>query len=356
MSTGARQRSSWFGQNYEKLVLFVVLVTLFGSALFLVLEIGSVREDLAQARWERPGVTPKGVKPVDLAPYEAALAALGRPFHSSEYTNRLMVSELRVSCIACGKPIPFSAAKCAFCGADQPVAVRPEELDSDGDGLPDKFEREHGLNPLDHQDAALDADGDGFTNLEEYQSGTKLDSAADYPPPVAKLRYARIGSNPFKLRFQGEAKLSDGMRYQLNLRSLERTYFVRLGDEIEGFKAVEFLVDPQEGPTVVLQQGDTKVRLVKGKAVERHEMIADIVFLGDRSPYKVRIGDTMKVKDHEYKIVDIRRDGVLIRDVKTNKETLVGPLSETEKNDLMRGPETPAQPSFTIPGIMRGQP
>lgn len=355
MSTGSRQRASWFSQNYEKLILFVVLVTLFGSALFLVLEIGSVREDLAQARWERPGVPPKAAKPADLAGQESALAALTKPFQSGEYTNRMMVSELRVSCVECQKPIEFGAALCPFCGAKQPEMVNPDELDSDGDGLADKFERDHGLNPLDPADAVLDADNDGFTNFEEHQSGTEMDDPASYPPPVAKLRYARLGSNPFKLRFQGEAKLSDGMRYQLNLRSLQRTYFVRLGDEIEGFKAVEFVVDPQEGPTVVLQQGDTKVRLVKGKAVERHEMIAELVFLVDRNRFVVRIGDTVKVKDHEYKIVDIKRDGVLIRDVKTNKDTVVGPLSETEKSDLTRGPETPAEPVFKIPGNWRIQ-
>jgi hypothetical protein len=356
VSTASRQRSSWFGQNYEKLILFVALVSLFGSALFLVLEIGSVREDLAQAKWERPGVPPKEARPADLAPFDAVRESLTKPFQTGEYTNRMMVSELRVSCVECDKPIAFSAAACPFCGAKQPAMLNPEEMDSDGDGLPDKFERDHKLNPLDAADAAMDLDNDGFTNLEECHSGTKIDDASNYPPPIAKLRYARVGSNPFKLRFQGEAKLSDGMRYQLNLRSLERTYFVRLGDEIEGFKAVEFVNDPQEGATIVLQQGDTKVRLVKGKAVERHEMIAELVFLVDLSRHRVRIGDTLKLKGHEYKIVDIKRDGVLIRDVKENKETMVGPLSEAEASDLTRGSETPAQPSFTIPGILRNQP
>ncbi|MFO7990698.1 MAG: Ig-like domain-containing protein [Thermoplasmata archaeon] len=44
--------------------------------------------------------------------------------------------------------------------------------DSDGDGMPDEWEIEHGLDPNDPDDADKDPDGDGKTNLEEYQEGT----------------------------------------------------------------------------------------------------------------------------------------------------------------------------------------
>ncbi|MFV3073686.1 hypothetical protein [Niveispirillum fermenti] len=40
--------------------------------------------------------------------------------------------------------------------------------DSDGDGMPDDWERAHGLNPQDPADAAQDRNGDGYTNLEDY--------------------------------------------------------------------------------------------------------------------------------------------------------------------------------------------
>ena len=39
--------------------------------------------------------------------------------------------------------------------------------DSDGDGMPDAWERAHGLNPQ-IDDSAADRNGDGYTNLEEY--------------------------------------------------------------------------------------------------------------------------------------------------------------------------------------------
>ncbi len=56
-------------------------------------------------------------------------------------------------------------------------------LDSDGDGMPDEWERRHGLNPNDPGDAAQDTDGDGYTNLEEYLNGTDPRQFIDYTRP-----------------------------------------------------------------------------------------------------------------------------------------------------------------------------
>ena len=44
--------------------------------------------------------------------------------------------------------------------------------DADGDGMPDWWEAEHGLDPSDPSDAALDPDGDGLSNLAELRAGT----------------------------------------------------------------------------------------------------------------------------------------------------------------------------------------
>jgi hypothetical protein len=41
-------------------------------------------------------------------------------------------------------------------------------VDSDHDGIPDDWEKAHGLNPNDASDASKDLNGDGYTNLEKY--------------------------------------------------------------------------------------------------------------------------------------------------------------------------------------------
>ena len=44
--------------------------------------------------------------------------------------------------------------------------------DTDGDGMPDAWENQYGLNPNNPGDASGDLDGDGLTNLQEYQGGS----------------------------------------------------------------------------------------------------------------------------------------------------------------------------------------
>jgi hypothetical protein len=44
--------------------------------------------------------------------------------------------------------------------------------DSDHDGMPDEWEKKHGINPNHPGDGPADSDGDGYTNVEEYLTGT----------------------------------------------------------------------------------------------------------------------------------------------------------------------------------------
>ena len=52
--------------------------------------------------------------------------------------------------------------------------------DTDGDGMPDEWERKHELKPNDSKDGALDTDKDGYTNVEEFLNGTVPNKFIDY--------------------------------------------------------------------------------------------------------------------------------------------------------------------------------
>jgi hypothetical protein len=55
--------------------------------------------------------------------------------------------------------------------------------DSDGDGMPDKWEKKYGLNPNDPSDAVKDCNGDGYTNIEKYINGMDTKVVIDWTKP-----------------------------------------------------------------------------------------------------------------------------------------------------------------------------
>lgn len=56
-------------------------------------------------------------------------------------------------------------------------------VDTDGDGIPDAWEKKYGLNPNDPSDAVKDCNGDGYTNIEKYINGIDPKKKVDWTKP-----------------------------------------------------------------------------------------------------------------------------------------------------------------------------
>ncbi len=101
--------------------------------------------------------------------YEGVLKHAGATLPRRDVVDRRAVEQVRTGSVPPGTKLGIVTDVSQVGGypeyRGEPVA------DADRDGMPDAWERAHGLNPADPADAAADANGDGYTNIEEYLNG-----------------------------------------------------------------------------------------------------------------------------------------------------------------------------------------
>lgn len=95
------------------------------------------------------------------------------------------------------------------------------EGDSDGDDIPDWWERHYGLDPKDASDAALDLDSDGLTNLEEFTLGSYADTADSDADGLSDLDETNIHHTDPTSRDSDNDGMSDGWEVDQNLDPLD---------------------------------------------------------------------------------------------------------------------------------------
>jgi hypothetical protein len=90
--------------------------------------------------------------------------------------------------------------------------------DSDGDGLPDTWERTNGLNEEDPADALLDSDNDGMNNSQEYTAGTEPTNSLSHlrincvvgdgiPKDFLRVSFMAMSNKTYTLQWRGTMDL-----------------------------------------------------------------------------------------------------------------------------------------------------
>jgi hypothetical protein len=168
-------------------------------------------EVLAQIRTNAPFThAPLPIQPADKA-YETVLANAGATLPRRDSVDDRIIKQVRTGVIQPMQIAKGSQEKAKFYGYQQKFTDELAELvkkgfvtdpsevggwpeykgtpyqDSDGDGMPDEWEKAHGLNPNDPSDANADLNGDGYTNIEDFING--LD------PRAAKVDWTDLKNN-----------------------------------------------------------------------------------------------------------------------------------------------------------------
>jgi Bacterial TSP3 repeat len=126
--------------------------------------------------------------------------------------------------------------------------------DTDGDGMPDGWELQYGLNPNDPNDAALDADSDGVSNLDEYRRGTNPnDSSSKNVTLYANSSTGSNGYDGLTLTVMG----SHGPK--LNIQAAIAAAFSGDSVEIASGEYVETTFDPQTKTVTLKPQGSVTI-------------------------------------------------------------------------------------------------
>lgn len=198
----ASSEKGFFAAHWDWLVAAAGILALTAGAVVLVINKSHDADLLAREASDEVAAVSKrkdtGVEKVDMVPYDVILKENETPSKIDEPAETLgsfLASEKRIFCEqgddtehkSCGRPMPADLKVCPFCKTKQPEEKK-QDLDSDGDGIPDEWELANGMNPNDPGDLDGDLDGDSYTNFEEFEAGTDPQDPTSHPDDLDSLK------------------------------------------------------------------------------------------------------------------------------------------------------------------------
>jgi len=126
-----------------------------------------------------------------LEAYDLLLSYAGASLPKRDAVDRRIVEEIRTGRARFGKTYGGGGKGIIDSQLDvggwPELKSQPALKDSDGDGMPDDWERKHHLDPDIAADGRKDGDQDGYTNVEEYLNGTDPRVFVDYRRPTFNM-------------------------------------------------------------------------------------------------------------------------------------------------------------------------
>lgn len=331
---------------YDKLILLAGVVFLGVAAYIFYGAKSSAADEDAEFGQRMRALKPANPAAPDIsekvAVYDRPVANIANPPlipNDPDRKTGFFVPEARVFCIneRCRYPIGIHWEKCPACGTEQ-IVKREEDptADSDGDGMPDVWERKHGLNPHDAADADLDTDGDSFSNLQEYRDGTDPLDPKSHTELAMLMHVADIKSTMLPLMFKGASRMPNGkfncsFNYLHPQRREIMTLYVKEGEQIanpalkvdSGYKLDSMEVkeeeyhDPvtnsrrtREVRTAIISNAAGKVfRLETDKRVNDDDFIITIAqdFKGGQDVV-LKGDEVFEVDGRKYRVVKVDKD------------------------------------------------
>lgn len=230
--------------SYHYILFLLVLGLLAWSAYAVFTKMGAVTApDLSASAGKK-------VPELPIDEYNGYMAKLSDRYAMDMPTNVVMTSEERFRCSHCSKLTRYyhnvENIVCSHCGEK----VNPDLPDRDGDGFPNEYEEEHGLDPNDPNDVITDKDGDFFWNVTEYNADpeTSPSDPASHPPYTPFLYLTNIVNEPVRMLFQSKSKIGpEKFSFMLRLPG-NKTKIVKKGQDLGPYLIEDFeeVIEPSK--------------------------------------------------------------------------------------------------------------